>query len=59
MPSPQKPQINGANAVTTIYFETLVDPKVAETVAAETGAQTAVLDPLEGLAEDPTRTTSA
>lgn len=40
-----------ANGVTTIYFETLVDPKVAETVAAETGATTAVLDPLEGLAE--------
>jgi zinc transport system substrate-binding protein len=40
-----------ANAVTTIYFETLVDPKVAQTVADETGATTAVLDPLEGLAE--------
>ncbi len=40
-----------ANNVSTIYFETLVDPKVAETVAAETGATTAVLDPLEGLAE--------
>ncbi len=40
-----------ANDVRTIYYETLVDPKVAETVAAETGAQTAVLDPLEGLAE--------
>jgi zinc transport system substrate-binding protein len=39
------------NGVSTIYFETLVDPKVAETVAAETGATTAVLDPLEGLAE--------
>lgn len=37
--------------ITTIYYETLVDPKVAETVAAETGADTAVLDPLEGLAE--------
>lgn len=39
------------NNVKTIYFETLVDPKVAETVAAETGATTAVLDPLEGLPE--------
>jgi zinc transport system substrate-binding protein len=39
------------NDVKTIYFETLVDPKVAETVAAETGAATAVLDPLEGLPE--------
>jgi zinc transport system substrate-binding protein len=37
------------NSVTTIYYETLVDPKVAKTVAAETGAATAVLDPIEGL----------
>jgi zinc transport system substrate-binding protein len=43
-----------ANGVRTIYYETLVDPKVAETVAAETGAATAVLDPLEGLAEGST-----
>lgn len=35
--------------ITTIYYETLVDPSVAETLAAETGASTAVLDPLEGL----------
>ncbi len=34
--------------VTTIYYETLVDPKVAQTIASETGATTAVLDPLEG-----------
>ncbi len=40
-----------ANGITTIYYETLVDPKVAQTLADETGAQTAVLDPLEGLAE--------
>ena len=39
-----------ANNVKTIYYETLVDPKIAETVASETGASTAVLDPLEGLA---------
>ena len=37
--------------VTTIYYETLVDPAIAETIAAETGASTAVLDPLEGLTE--------
>ena len=41
-----------ANGVSTIYYETLVDPKVAQTVADETGAATAVLDPLEGLAPD-------
>jgi zinc transport system substrate-binding protein len=38
--------------VTTIYFETLVSPEIAETVARETGATTAVLDPIEGLTED-------
>lgn len=37
--------------VTYIFFETLVSPKIAETIAREIGAQTLVLDPLEGLAE--------
>lgn len=32
-----------------IFFETLTDPKIAWIIADETGAQTAVLDPLEGL----------
>ncbi|MEO3769680.1 metal ABC transporter substrate-binding protein [Micromonospora sp. B9E7] len=35
---------------TTIFFETLVSPKVAETIAGQVGAKTAVLDPIEGLA---------
>jgi zinc transport system substrate-binding protein len=43
-----------ANGVTTIYSETLVDPRVAETIAGETGASVAVLDPLEGLQPDST-----
>lgn len=34
---------------TTVYFETLVSPKLARTVSHETGAETAVLDPIEGL----------
>ena len=38
-----------ANHVTTIFFESMVDPKVAMTVAAEVGAKTAVLDPVEGV----------
>ncbi|SNR83320.1 metal ABC transporter substrate-binding protein [Blastococcus mobilis] len=38
--------------VTTVYTETLVDPAVAETVAAEAGVRTAVLDPLEGLTDE-------
>jgi len=41
-----------AHDVATIYYETLVDPSIAETVASETGAETAVLDPLEGLSDD-------
>jgi zinc transport system substrate-binding protein len=40
------------NDVRTIYYETLVSPAIADTVAAETGAQTALLDPLEGLTDD-------
>jgi len=38
-----------AHHVTTIYYETLVSPAIADTVASETGAKTAVLDPIEGL----------
>jgi|SRR5919109_749223 zinc transport system substrate-binding protein len=33
----------------TIFFERLVSPRIADTVARETGARTAVLDPIEGL----------
>jgi len=35
--------------VKTIFFETLVSSQVADTIAKELGAQTAVLNPLEGL----------
>jgi zinc transport system substrate-binding protein len=35
--------------VATIFYETLVSPRIADTVARETGARTAVLDPIEGL----------
>jgi len=38
--------------VSTIFFETLASPKVAETLADELGVETAVLDPLEGLTDD-------
>ena len=34
---------------TTVFFETLVSPRLAQTVAREVGAKTAVLDPIEGL----------
>lgn len=54
-PSPQRLAAVAAEAkehgTTTIFFETLVSPKVAETIAQEVGAQTAVLDPIEGLTD--------
>jgi len=37
------------NNVKVIFFEELVSPKVAETIARETGSSTAVLNPLEGI----------
>lgn len=35
-----------------IYFETLVSPKLSETLAREIGAETLVFNPLEGLSEE-------
>jgi zinc transport system substrate-binding protein len=35
--------------ITTIFYETLVSPDVAEALAREAGVDTAVLNPLEGL----------
>ncbi|SHI73658.1 zinc transport system substrate-binding protein [Geosporobacter subterraneus DSM 17957] len=35
-----------------IFFETLTNPKLAEVLAREVGAQTMVLNPLEGLTEE-------
>jgi zinc transport system substrate-binding protein len=40
------------HGATTIFFETLVSPRLARTVAREVGADTDVLNPLEGLTED-------
>lgn len=40
-----------AAGVTTIFTETLVDPKFAQTVAKESGTALAVLDPLEGITD--------
>ena len=40
------------HGVTTIFFETLTSPAVAEAVAGDLGLQTAVLDPLEGVSEN-------
>lgn len=44
-------EVEGSGA-TTVFFENLVSPRLAETVAREAGAKTAVLNPLEGLTED-------
>ncbi len=41
-----------ASGATTVFFETLVSPKLAQTVAREAGVTTAVLNPLEGLTHD-------
>ncbi len=52
-PTPQHLAAAAAEAkqvgATTVFFETLVSPRVAEVLATSIGAQTAVLDPIEGL----------
>ncbi|MFZ5648926.1 MAG: metal ABC transporter solute-binding protein, Zn/Mn family [Bacillota bacterium] len=35
-----------------IFYESLVSPKVSQTIAAETGVETMVLNPVGGLAPD-------
>jgi zinc transport system substrate-binding protein len=54
-PSPQRlADLAGkvrADGTTTIFYETLVSPKVAESLAREAGVRSAVLDPLEGLTD--------
>lgn len=40
------------NSVKFIFFETLVSPKLSETIAQETGARTIAFNPLEGLTEE-------
>lgn len=41
-----------ANDVKVIFFEELVSPRLAEKIASETGATTAVLSPIEGLTKE-------
>jgi zinc transport system substrate-binding protein len=41
-----------ARGASTVFFETLVSPRLAETVARDAGASVASLDPLEGLSAD-------
>ena len=40
------------NDIKFIFFESLVSPKLAQTIADETGAQTMALNPLEGLTDE-------
>lgn len=55
-PSPQRLADLAAkvqsDGTTTVFYETLVSPKVAEALAREAGVSTAVLDPIEGLSDD-------
>jgi len=57
-PGPQRmaevAQLAKSHGVTTIFFETLVSPAVAEALAKEVGARAEVLDPIEGLADGAT-----
>jgi len=41
-----------ANGIKYIFFETLVGPKLSEVIANESGAQTLVLNPIEGLTDE-------
>ena len=45
-------QLAKQKKINTIFFEELVSPKVANTIAKEIGAKTEVLNPLEGLSEE-------
>ena len=35
-----------------VFFESLVSPKLSQTMASETGAKTMVLDPIEGISDN-------
>jgi len=58
-PSPQKlaeiADLVKKEDIKIVFFESLVSPKLSQTIAQETGAQTMVLDPIEGLSQDDLR----
>lgn len=58
-PSPQKlaeiTDLVKKENIKVIFFEKLASPKLSETIAHETGVQTLVLDPIEGLSDDELR----
>lgn len=41
-----------SKGITYVFFESLVPSRLADTIAAETGAKTLVFDPIEGVATD-------
>jgi zinc transport system substrate-binding protein len=55
-PSPQDleeiAELVRERGVTTVFVEPLLSPEIGETVAREAGAETEVLNPLEGLSEE-------
>ncbi len=57
-PSPQQladiVKFAKANNVKYIFFESLVSPKLSDTIATEVGAKTMVLDPIEGISPEDT-----
>lgn len=58
-PSPQNlaeiSKFAKTNSIQYIFFETLVSPRLADTIAKETGAKTLMLNPLEGLTDEEQR----
>lgn len=48
-------QIAKKRGVEAIFFESLMSPKFAQTIAREVGAQTLVLNPIEGMTDDEAR----
>ena len=54
-PSPKRlaeiADFSKANNIKYIFFETLVSPRLSQTIASEVGAQTLVFNPLEGLTD--------
>lgn len=55
-PSPQHiaelQELIREEGITTVFSETLASPAMAETLAADLGLETAVLDPVEGLSDE-------
>lgn len=41
-----------ANEINYVFFETLLSPKISETIAKEIGGQTLIFNPIEGLNEE-------